>query len=127
MAAGEASGDICSLLGLELICVVPAGFPAGKPWSWLEGWMEWMVLITSGKPAGVALALLSLALAEGGLAHTSIRLRGQQRRLTFMIYDLPPWRGEGEGEVKHGQAWSTLVSGPGWSRLARCSTVHSAM
>ena len=49
MAAGEASGDICSLLGLELICVVPAGFPAGKPWSWLEGWMEWMVLITSGK------------------------------------------------------------------------------
>jgi hypothetical protein len=33
MAAGEASGDICSLLGLELVCVVPAGWPR----IWLDG------------------------------------------------------------------------------------------
>ena len=37
MAAGEASGDICSLLGLELVCVVPAGFPAGRPSSLAGG------------------------------------------------------------------------------------------
>lgn len=35
MAAGEASVDICSLLGLEMVCVAPVGWP----WVWLElGW-----------------------------------------------------------------------------------------
>ena len=30
MAAGEASVDICSLLGLEMVCVVPVDFPVGR-------------------------------------------------------------------------------------------------
>lgn len=55
MAAGEASVDICSLLGLELVCVVPVDFPCWQARVWLEGWRaEWIVLITSGKQQSVA-------------------------------------------------------------------------
>ena len=45
MAAGEASVDICSLLGLAMVCVVPAGGGAGKGWG---GRFGWTLFITSG-------------------------------------------------------------------------------
>ncbi len=51
MAAGEASVDICSLLGLEMICVVPVGWPriwAGEVECWDGGGLG-EVLMTSGK------------------------------------------------------------------------------
>jgi hypothetical protein len=42
MAAGEASVDICSLLGLEIVCVVPVGWPrvwaGGSSSAGMEDW-----------------------------------------------------------------------------------------
>lgn len=74
MAAGEASVDICSLLGLEMVCVVPVGWPRDLGWRKLECWEsycgmeeDWVVLITSGKRGR----------RRGPSVQTSIRLGGR--------------------------------------------------
>jgi len=76
MAAGEASVDICSLLGLELVCVVPVDFPVGRRGFWLGGgWRaEWTVLITSGKQQAWQRGGLG-ALAYYGKARSKVKTR----------------------------------------------------